>query len=672
MDDPFADALARHHAGDLTGAEQLYRALLGDQPLHADALHLLGVLLHQTGRHEEALECIARSLALVPSAAAYTNQGSVLRVLGRLDAALSSHAEASRLAPDLAAAHMNKAEVLMALARHAEALESCDRALALRADHVDTWVRRGNALQALGRQADALASYDRALALRPTDALALTNRGVALEALGRAVEALDCYDQALKVQDDARTHANRGNALHALGAHGPAVDSYAKAIALGLDDAVVWCTRGNALLELARPEEALASYDRAVTLRPVYVEAWNNRGNALRALSRYDDALASYARALALDPEAREARVNTGNVMQIVNRHPEAVICYDIVLASDADHVDAHWNGALCRLALGDFQQGWREFEWRHRLMAPRDYVEPLWLGQEFAPGTTILLHAEQGFGDTLQFCRYAPMVAALGARVVMEVQPELKRLLAGLPWVERVVAQGEATGPFDLHCPLLSLPLAFGTTAETVPDTVPYLRADPTATEEWRARLAVLPGVKVGLVWAGNPRSFNQIAAEMDRRRSLALEQYAPLADVSGVTLLSLQKDTAGEQARMAPAGMVLHDWTAELTDFADTAALVAALDLVIGVDTSVVHVAGALGVPVWILNRHGACWRWLRNRTDTLWYPNARLFRQARTDDWGPVTAEVAEALRGVADTGVITPSAVIARSEATRRSR
>ena len=648
MDDPFAEALARHHAGDLAGAEQRYRVLLGEQPLHADALHLLGVLLHQTGRHAEALDFITRSLALVPAAAAYTNHGSVLRVLGRLDAALASHDEALRLAPDLAAAHMNRAEVLMALSRHAEALESCDRALALRADHVDTWVRRGNALQALGRQVDALASYDRALALRPDDALALTNRGVALEALGRGAEAVDCYDQALKVRADARTYANRGNALHALGAHAAAAESYAQAIALGLDDAVVWYTQGNALLELARAGDALASYDRAVALRPAYVEAWNNRGNALRALSRYDDALASYGRALALDPDAREARVNTGNVMQIVNRHPEAVVCYDTVLAADADHVDAHWNGALCRLALGDFAQGWREFEWRHRLMASRGYVEPLWLGQDFAPGTTILLHAEQGFGDTLQFCRYAPMVAALGARVVIEVQPELKRLLTGMPGVALVVAQGEATGPFDLHCPLLSLPLAFGTTVETIPGAVRYLQADPMATEAWRARLADLPGVKVGLVWAGNPRSFNQIAAEMDRRRSFALERYAPLGAIPGMTLVSLQKDAAGEQARTPPAGMVIHDWTEELTDFADTAALVAALDLVIGVDTSVVHVAGALGVPVWILNRHGACWRWLRGRTDTPWYPNARLFRQARTDEWGPVIDEVCDVLQ------------------------
>ena len=298
--------------------------------------------------------------------------------------------------------------------------------------------------------------------------------------------------------------------------------------------------------------------------------------------------------------------------------------------------------------------------------MASRDYVEPLWLGQDFALGATILLHAEQGFGDTLQFCRYAPMVAALGARVVIETQPELKRLLTGLPGVARVVAQGEATGPFDLHCPLLSLPLAFGTRVETVPASVPYL-ACRSGGDGGMARAA--GGVAGCEGWpgvGGNPRSFNQIAAEMDRRRSFALERYAPLADIPGVSLVSLQKDAAGEQARTPPAGMVIHDWTEELTDFADTAALVAALDLVIGVDTSVVHVAGALGMPVWILNRHAACWRWLRERTDTPWYPNTRLFRQVRTDDWGPAIDAVGEALKGVVDTGVI------ARSGATWRSR
>ena len=220
-------------------------------------------------------------------------------------------------------------------------------------------------------------------------------------------------------------------------------------------------------------------------------------------------------------------------------------------------------------------------------------------------------------------------------------------------------MARGDALGAFDLQCPLMSLPLAFGTTLETIPAAVPYLHADPRAAARWRARLAALPGVKIGLVWAGNPRSFNWIAAEMDRRRSIALARFAPLASVGGISLISLQKDAAGAQAREPPSGMTIHDWTDELTDFADTAALVQALDLVIGVDTSVVHVAGALGKPVWILNRYGACWRWLRERSDTPWYPTARLFRQPRPGDWDAVMAEVCGALPEFVATAQIQPA-------------
>jgi len=651
MDTPFEQALALHRSGDLAGAEALYRAILARDPAHADALHLLGVALHQQGRNQEALGLIDQALARRSSAAAHSNRAAVLFAMGRLEDALDSHDQALRQAPDLPQTHANKGEVLLALSRHADALASYDRSLGLRGDHAGSWFGRGFALQALARHEEALASYDAALAREADHALAWLNRGVVLEALGRHEAAVASYDRTLVLwPDNARAHANRGNALHALGDHAAAVESYARATALGLDFAPVWLSRANALQELDRHEEALASYDRALALQPDYVEALNNRGNALRALTRYEAAIASYDQALALNPGSRQARVNKGNVLQIVNQHDVALDCYDTVLAVDPDHVDAHWNGALCRLALGDFTRGWREFEWRHQIMQARQFAAPLWLGQEEVAGRTVLLHAEQGFGDTLQFCRYAPLLVASGARVVVETQPLLQRLLTTLDGIERVVAQGDALGAFDLHCPLMSLPLALGTTLETVPDEVPYLRADPTTVAGWRTRLDALPGLKVGLVWAGNPRSFNWIAAEMDRRRSFALAQFAPLGAVAGVTLISLQKDAAGSQARNPPAGMAIHDWTDELTDFADTAALVQALDLVISVDTSVVHVAGALGKPVWILNRHGACWRWLRGRSDTPWYPSARLFRQPRPGDWDAVIAEVCGALSDV----------------------
>ena len=648
MDSVFEQALASHRAGDLPAAEAAYRLILARDPVHVDALHLFGVLTHQLGRHQEALALIDRALAQRRSAIACTNRAAVLSALGHRHEALDSYDQALRQEAGLPQTHAGKAEVLLALSRHADALASYDRALALRAEHAGSWLGRGCALQALGQQAEALASYDRALACDSGLTPAWLNRGVALEALGQHAAAVESYDRAVALRpDDALAYANRGNALHALARHAAAIESFARAFALGLDAAPVWLSHGNALRELDRCDEALASYDRALLLQPNYVEAWNNRGNALRLLGHYDAAIEHYERALAVNPNAHTAQLNKGTVLQIVDQHEAALVCYDSVLAADPENPDAHWNNALCRLALGDFAQGWRDFEWRDHLPGKRHFTEPLWLGQQDIAGRIVLLRAEQGFGDTLQFCRYAPLLAARGARIVLEVPAQLQRLLTTLDGVERVVAKGDALGHFDLQCPMMSLPLAVSTTLETIPNDVPYLRADADAAAVWRGRLAALPGFRIGLVWAGNPRSFNPTAAEVDRRRSFAMARFAPLAAVPGVVLISLQKDAAAAQARTPPAGMVIHDWTGELADFADTATLIAALDLVIGVDTSVVHLAGALGKPVWILNRHDACWRWLRGRADTPWYPTARLFRQRRAGDWDTVIAEVCQAL-------------------------
>jgi hypothetical protein len=281
-------------------------------------------------------------------------------------------------------------------------------------------------------------------------------------------------------------------------------------------------------------------------------------------------------------------------------------------------------------------------------------------LGETSLAGRTILLWGEQGFGDMLQFCRFAPLVAALGApgdgpgdvakavNVVLEMPSALARLVRTMPGPQRVVVQNEKLPEFDVHCPLLSLPLALGTTLETIPAAVPYLAADPDQALAWRIRLAAVPGLHVGLVWAGNPRSADRALAAIDRRRSLPLARLAPLGTVPGVTFVSLQKGHRAEEAKTPPLGMALYDWTDELWDFADTAALIAGLDLVIGVDTAVVHVAGALGKPVWVLNRYDACWRWLYGRTDSPWYPTMRLFRQAHFGDWDGVIAEVVAALR------------------------
>jgi hypothetical protein len=298
----------------------------------------------------------------------------------------------------------------------------------------------------------------------------------------------------------------------------------------------------------------------------------------------------------------------------------------------------------IALLQAGQFTEGWAEYEWRWRLKRQlkhvRPFKQPRWAGE--ATGDRILLlHAEQGFGDTLQFCRYASLVAA-GHRVVLEVQQALVPLLSGLPNVEQVVGHGDKLPSFDVHCPLLSVPGILGTRRETIPNAVPYLSADVAAVERWQKRLAALPGRKVGLVWAGNP------AMSADRWRSIDLAQLGPLATVPGVSFVSLQK--GADTGRLDPrqTGLVLHDWVQELGDFAATAALVQALDLVIGVDTSVIHLAGALGKPVWLLNRFNGCWRWLKGGEGSVWYPNLRQFRQAAPGAWDDPIGRLTTALR------------------------
>ena len=312
-----------------------------------------------------------------------------------------------------------------------------------------------------------------------------------------------------------------------------------------------------------------------------------------------------------------------------------------------------HLNAGLCRLLIGDFARGWQEHEWRWKTAQlkadERDFPQPLWLGVDDIAGKTILLHAEQGLGDTLQFCRYVPRVVERGARVILWVPITLRELMCTLPCAVQVVSHGDPLPAFDLHCPLLSLPLAFGTRLETIPSQTPYLSAADNKRNAWRDHLGRHERPRVGLAWAGDPRKHLPGANRIDRQRSLPFDQLAPILEVRGCEFYSLQKgdDVVAQLHDSAlPHGVV--DWSAEFHDFSDTAALIANLDLIITVDTAVAHLAGALGKPVWLLNRYNTCWRWLLDREDSPWYPTARLFRQDATRDWAAVIARAAAALQ------------------------
>jgi tetratricopeptide (TPR) repeat protein len=389
---------------------------------------------------------------------------------------------------------------------------------------------------------------------------------------------------------------------------------------------------------------------RALLGQPDNPNFLSNLGMALHAGGKPDDALAAYDRALALKPGHPQATRNRANLLsdravglQRAGRYEEALAAFAQARAADPGSAQAEYNESLCLLTVGDFRRGWRQYEARWRMNdfreQQRGFLQPLWLGDKDVRGRTLLLHAEQGQGDTLQFARYVPQVAARGARVVLEVQPTLKSLLARIEGAERVLGRGEMLPPFHLHCPLMSLPLALG--GEGVPPAaVPYLQPSPAAVRKWEALLGEKAAMRIGVVWSGQPGHHN------DRNRSLALERLLPLA-ATGAQLVSLQKEVRPQDEAVLRANAGIRHFGADLVDYADTAALVSLLDLVISVDTSVAHLTGALGKPAWILLPFVPDWRWQLGREDSPWYPQARLFRQPKAGDWDSVIAALLAAL-------------------------
>jgi tetratricopeptide (TPR) repeat protein len=615
------EAFALHKAGRLADAEKIYKQILAADPGHFDCLHLLGLILHQRRQFAAAVNHFDLALRREPNnILALNNRGLALKRLKRFEEALASYNRALVLRPDYAEALSNRGVTLHEMGRFQDAVASYDSALVLRPDYAEAHFNRGNALHELKRFEEALSSYDRALSLRPDFAEAVANRANPLHALKRFEEALVGYDRMLALRPDrAEVHYNRGNAMH----------------------------------ELKRFEEALASYDRALLLQPGHADAHFNRGNALHELKRFEEALTSYDRALAPRPDHADTYVNRAATLCELKRIDEALASYQSALSVRPDYAEVHYCEALCRLLIGDFERGWEKNEWRWQTAAlrnsKRSFSQKLWLGADDVAGKTILLHAEQGFGDTLQFCRYVPLVAARGAGVILEVQRPLHALMASLPGVGQVVSRGDALPAFDMHCPLLSLPLAFGTRLETIPSAVRYLAAPESKVRAWRDALGKHDRPRIGLVWAGNPRKELPNANRIDSERSMAFGRLAPLFFVSGCEFYSLQKgDDAVKQLRDSAFSELVIDRTSELHDFSDTAALIENFDLVIAVDTAVAHLAGALGKPFWLLNRYNTCWRWLRDRDDSPWYPAARQFRQDESRDWDNVIARVSPALR------------------------
>ena len=615
----FQQAVGLHQQGRLPEARAAYLKLLRKHPQHADGWHLAGILALQSGDYGDAVAKLDQALNLNPQQVdALLACGTAHHVLGEHEAAVQRLNQFERLGGSNVRGVVYRSLSLLKLGRRQEALPGCELALqhfalALQQEphNVELLSLQANLLHELGRPEDALASYEHLLQLQPQRAQIWSLRGIALEQLRRHDESLASHERALALDpNSSELYSNLGVLLEAMGEADRAMQAYEQALQRDANNVIAWVNLGGQLNALGRCDEAITHYQRALDLRPDYAPAHSHLGAALHSRNELDAALACFDQALSLRPDDAEAR----------------------------------WNKSLTLLLGGDFS-GWQLYEarWQNPAFphAQRQFAQPLWLGQQPVQGRTILLHAEQGLGDTLQFCRYAPLLAHLGATVILLVQRPLVALLASLPGVAQVLGEGDPLPQFDLHCPFMSLPLAFGTTLQTVPSAACYLAADTALMQAWALRLGEKRGLRIGLAWSGNAVN------PYERSRSMPLSQWLPHLP-EGNQYFCLQRDLRDEDAQTLAATPSIACFGDQL-NFEHTAALCSLLDLVISIDTSITHLAGALGVPTWLLLPHHPNERWLLEREDSPWYPSLTLVRQPAPGDWESVLQAVGTALRG-----------------------
>jgi tetratricopeptide (TPR) repeat protein len=607
--------LARNcsRTGNWPQAVQVCQQIIQREPGNAEAWHLLGVAHQESGQAAEAITHLQHALRLQPcSAETHYHLGSTLAQLGRREEALAAYQQALRCQPD----------------------------------HAGAWASAGVTLAERGKLDDAITHLRQALRLRPDLAQAHLNLGVALAQQGHATEAAASVRQALHLQPDyAEAHYNLATILGTLNQRVEAIDAYREAIRLRPRYGEAYNNLGWALIQSGRLTEAIVVLQQAVRLRLDAPDAHNNLGLAYSDLGRFAEAEASFQQALRLDPGYVEAHNNLGSLYKEQGRLEEALTSYQTALWFDPNSVSTRYNRALALLQKGDYAHGWYEYEWRwQRAQArSRPFAQPRWDGSPLQ-GRTILLYMEQGLGDMMQFIRYAPLVKERGGTVLVECPGILLSLFRTCAGIDQLIAEGQPLPPFDVQAPLMSLPALLGTPLDRVPARIPYLAADPQRVESWRHKLEPLRAFKIGIVWQGNPHF------QWDRHRSIPLAHFAPLAEIDDVRLISLQKGAGIEQLRTC--GFPVTELAAELdidgAAFADTAAIMTQLDLVITADTAAGHLAGALGVPVWVALSRIADWRWLCDRSDSPWYPSLRLFRQTTLGDWPGVFTRMAQEVR------------------------
>ncbi|SEC65322.1 Tetratricopeptide (TPR) repeat [Rhizobiales bacterium GAS188] len=633
------------HLKALDGFERALRI----RPGRLDVIANRAITLQHLGRLEAAIACYDEVLKARPDDPQMLFQrGTASHLLGRSEAALADYDQALNLKPAHPEARAGRAILLHQLGRREEALACYDKAILLDPADPSSHYNRGNTLRELSRPDEALAAYREALRLRPAYAEALCGCAMVLNEKALYAEALACCAQALR---HAPTHFpalfNQANILYAAGRIEEACATYEAVIRLKPGDADALCNRAAALLEACRLEEALISCDQALGIKPDFPEALSNRGNILQKLQRFEEALSAYEAALALRPAYLDVLCSRGVALKQVGRYEEALASFDAALVLEPQHAHTQNNRGALLLLLGDFERGWEAYEsrWLKENLPvnalPR--VWPEWSGGPIA-GKRILILDEQGLGDVIQFSRYLSLLAEAGAEVSFLCRKSMHRLLSNLPGKPRLIEATEPGESFDYEAALVSLPRAFKTRGDTVPAAIPYLRAEETLAAKWAERIG-RQGFRVGISWQGSPNP------KADMARAVPLRAFAPLKDIPGVRLISLQKNGGVDQ--LGDAGLTFEverlsdDFDAGPDAFVDTAAVMANLDLVITCDTSIAHLAGALGKPVWVALKSVPDWRFLLDREDTPWYPNMRLFRQSRRGQWDEVFARMSQAL-------------------------
>jgi tetratricopeptide (TPR) repeat protein len=607
-----AQALAHHQAGQLQEAEMVYRQIVAADANNAEAWHLLGVIAYQKRDYATAADCGKRAVAIrhdFPEA--LNNLGLVSHASGNFEEAAECFRRGLTFWRDSAELHFNLGNTLFANGAFDSAAATYQRAIQLRPEHSLAHTNLGNTFRKLGNLSDAIACYRRAVELDSASAIAYYNLGVALKEQGNLDQAASCFNQAL--------------------ARNPS-----------LPDA--WNALGGALVDLGKAADAAACFQRGIELQPQNPHAYNDLGAALEECGDLESAMASYRRSLELQPDLVEGYNNLGLAYFKSGEFEAAADNWRRALAIRPDAAEVHFNQSCLWLLTGDLQRGWTEYEWRWKRKdhATMPLQRSLWNGEDLA-GKTIVLHAEQGLGDTIQFIRFAGVLKSKGARVVFRCQPRLCKLIATCGDIDELIAEGDDVPPFDFHAPLLSVPRIVGTTLDTIPRVVPYLAAEPALLEHWHERLEHVRGLRVGINWKGRGgRAFS-------RQRDIPLTLLASLSSITGTSLISLQKGVDPDELAALQDFGILNPGELDISSgaFIDTAAIIENVDLVISSDTAIAHLAGALGVPVWLALPFVPDWRWLLDRSDSPWYPTMRLFRQRQPGDWADIFEEIRQAL-------------------------